>query len=118
MQNTTELATIIVEALQPEIDKLETARNVATPSTGLAIEAIAGCLNSRSGQWRKSKPTKSETAELLWQLLRFHGGNGSLWGFPWFADSETRDQLDTLAILLRGNHSSAANAWSRAINDR
>lgn len=84
------------------------------PTRDEAIEAIAGCINSRTGRWMKSKP-KGELPGLLWDLVRFHRGSGSLWGFPWFADSDTRDRIDTLALVLLGGQSKAADAWGRAL---
>jgi len=84
------------------------------PTRDEAIEAIAGCINSRTGRWKRSKP-KAALPGLLWDLVRFHQGNGSLWGFPWFADSDTRDRIDTLALVLLGGQSNAADAWGRAL---
>lgn len=113
--DTQELALVIWSALSESVSKLAAAGSVAIPEQAESLQAIAGCLSSRNGTWRRSKPTSDDSAALLWQLVKFHRGNGSLWGFPWFADEEQRDRLDTLAILLLGNKSSAANAWKRAI---
>jgi hypothetical protein len=94
------------------MDKLR--EGTPQPTRDEAIQAIAGCINSRTGQWKRSKP-KGTLAGLLWDLVRFHKGNGSLWGFPWFADSDTRDRIDTLALVLLGGKSNAADAWGRAL---
>ena len=86
------------------------------PSTELAHKAIVGCLNKRNGQWRRTKPiVSSEESILLWQLVKFHRGNGSLWGYPHFAKVELREKLDTLAIVLLGGQSSASDNWARAL---
>lgn len=94
------------------MDKLR--EGTPKPTRDEAIEAIAGCINSRTGQWKRSKP-KSELPGLLWDLVKFHRGSGSLWGFPWFADSDTRDRIDTLALVLLGGKSNAADAWGKVI---
>ena len=90
------------------------------PDDDACRAAIRGCLNSRTGRLRASAPPvkkfpRDTGAHLLWTLLRFHRGNGSLWGYPHFADKVERDQMDTLAIILCGGQSTAADAWSRAL---
>ena len=115
MKNTdkTKLATAIFKALP--MDKL--SDKVAKPDATEAIKAIAGCLNSRNGKWRKTVPSRScQESQLLWRLVKFHGGNGNLWGFPWFADHDTRERMDTLAQVMRDGHSSAADAWRKAMH--
>lgn len=104
----------ILAALSDPLTKLRDAGNVACPSDELAREALTGCVKA-DGSWRKTKPADGP-AELLWQLVKFHRGSGSLYGFPWFADAGLRDQLDTLAVLLLGGQSSAAAAWQRALS--
>ena len=92
-------------------------RGVNLPDADTTVQAIAGCLHGRTGQWRKSAP-KDDVPGLLWRLVKFHGGSGNLWGWPWFADAALRDQLDSVAILLRNGRSSAADAWQRALHGR
>lgn len=87
---------------------------MSVPSDELAMRAVKGCINGRNGQWRRSKPADDEAA-LLWQLVKFHRGSGNLWGYPWFANDQLRDELDTLAVVLLGCQSSAADAWKRAV---
>ena len=94
------------------MDKLR--EGTPKPTREEAIEAIAGCINSRTGRWKRSKP-KDELAGLLWDLVKFHRGSGSLWGFPWFADEATRKRIDTLALVLLGGQSNAADAWGKAL---
>jgi len=107
-------ANAIIEAVAGSLQRLRIAGNVAVPCDELAMRAVRGCLHSKKGTWRKSKPQDEESA-LLWQLVKFHRGSGSLWGFPWFSDAQLRDELDTLAVVLLGGQSSAADAWTRAI---
>jgi hypothetical protein len=105
----------LCDALAAPLARLRDAGNVACPSDDLAREALSGCVTK--GRWRKSKPAADKpAAQVLWQLVKFHRGGGSLYGWPWFADEQQRDQLDTLAILLLGCHSRAAEAWSRALS--
>ena len=105
----------LCDALAGSLAVLREKGNVPVPSDELAREALSGCVTK--GRWRKSKPAADKpAAQLLWQLVRFHRSEGSLYGWPWFADEQQRDQLDTLAILLLGCHSRAAEAWSRALS--
>lgn len=80
---------------------------------------LADCLSKTTGRWRKTAPKgKADTgAHLLWTLVKFHGGNGSLWGYPHFADAAERDALDTVAIVLRRGNSSAATAWQKVLGN-
>jgi hypothetical protein len=84
------------------------------PSDELAIRAVKGCLNTKTGAWRATKPAGDE-AGLLWQLVKFHRSGGSLYGWPWFADERLRDELDTLAVVLLGG-SRAASEWQRVLS--
>lgn len=104
----------MIAALAEPLAKLRAAGNVAVPPDELVERAVRGCINTRTGGWRASKPA-DEAAGLLWTLVKFHRSGGSLYGWPWFADEAMRDQLDTLAIVLLGGQSSAANAWQRAV---
>ena len=104
---------VIMAALAEPLAKLREAGNVSVPSDELAVSAVRGCLNTRTGGWRATKPA-DDAAGLLWSLVKFHRSGGSLYGWPWFADETMRDQLDTLAIVLCGG-STAATAWQRAI---
>lgn len=107
-------ALVVMAALADPLRKLREAGSVAVPSDDLAVQAVTGCLNARTGQWRATKPA-DETAGLLWQLVKFHRSGGSLYGWPFFADERLRDELDTLAIVLCGG-SRAADAWQRALS--
>lgn len=111
----TDHALVVMAALAEPLRKLREAGNVAVPSDELAVRAVTGCLNTKTGAWRKTKPD-DEAAGLLWQLVKFHRSGGSLYGWPWFADEAMRDQLDTLAVVMLGGRSSAAEAWQRALS--
>ena len=114
MKNTekTELAAAIYKSLP--MDKV--SDKLAKPDATEAIKAIAGCLNARNGNWRKTLPSRScEESQLLWRLVKFHCGNGNLWGFPWFADAAKRDRLDTLALVMLKGQSRAAEAWREVL---
>ena len=75
-------ALVVMAALADPLRKLREAGSVAVPSDDLAVQAVTGCLNARTGQWRATKPA-DETAGLLWQLVKFHRSGGSLYGWPW-----------------------------------
>ena len=114
MAKADDAAQAIMEAVTGSLQVLRNAGNVAVPSDDLAMRAVRGCLNNRTGGWRASKPADDESA-LLWQLVKFHRSSGSLFGWPWFANEQMRDELDTLAQVLLGGQSNAAKAWQRAI---
>jgi hypothetical protein len=113
-----ERALFNVEKITPHLERLrESGKDIAVPSHDEALQAIEGCLNGRTAEWLKSKPKdKNGTlAQVLWTLMKFHGGGGSLWGWPHFEDKEIVNKMDTLALVLRGGKSSAASAWKRAL---
>ena len=109
-RTTTEIAETIYAALS----MYKLSPTIKQPTREEAIEAIAGCLNKNNGAWRRTAP-KTESSRLLWQLVKFHRSSGSLWGFPWFADADQRDRLDTLALVMLKGHSRAAEAWRQAM---
>ena len=106
---------VVLAAIAEPLAKLRAAGNVPVPTDELAVQAISGCLNTRTGGWRATKPA-DDAAGLLWTLVKFHRSGGSLYGWPWFADETMRDQLDTLAVVLLGGQSRAAAAWQRALS--
>jgi len=106
---------VVMAALAEPLAKLRAAGTIPVPSDDLAQRAVSGCINTRTGGWRASKPA-DEAAGLLWTLVKFHRSGGSLYGWPWFADDTMRDELDTLAVVLLGGRSSAAAAWQRAMS--
>lgn len=114
MAKADDAAVAIMDAVTGSLQVLRNAGNVAVPSDDLAKRAVRGCLNNRTGGWRASKPD-DDAASLLWQLVKFHRSSGSLYGWPWFANEQMRDELDTLAQVLLGGRSNAADAWQRAI---
>ena len=114
-----ETAKLFMQRVEPLMAKLREANNpeIATMERDEMEMAIVNCINSRNGRWRLTAPDyrKFPESELLWKLVKFHRGNGNLWGFPWFADKVKRDQLDTLALLLLGNNSNAVKNWQRVL---
>ena len=111
-----EIAKRIVELFRAKLDWFPDGRaDLPLPSQETILDAIGGCLHSKNGTWRKSKPTSSKAATILWQLVKFHGGNGSLWGYPMLEDKKLVQELDTLALLIRLGNSPASDAWSKAL---
>lgn len=88
-----------------------------SPDRDVCIDAFTRCINHRTNRIRKTKPKGKPTdpAVILWQLIRFHTGNGSLWGWPWFADSGVVDELDTFVHCLLNGQSSACAAWNKVL---
>ena len=79
--------------------------------------ALAGRIKS-DGQWRKTRP-KSEDAEVLWTLVKFHRGSGNLSGWPWFAPRDLVDKFDTAVqcmLLVTGQPMTAVSAWQRVLS--
>lgn len=111
MKNTRELAETVYAALH--IDRLRP--EMPRPTRDDAIDAIEGCLNKHNGAWRRTAPS-GDRSRLLWQLVKFHRGNGSLWGYPWFADEDMRAKMDTLALVMLRGESRAAEAWRKALS--
>lgn len=109
------LATAIYDGLADLIARLPDDTKTFQPDQAIVI--IEGCLNSRTGQWRKTKPKGNHSA-LLWQFVKFFRGNGSLWGYPWFADADTKDKAETLALVLLRGQSSAMDNWRRVLGGR
>lgn len=112
----------LMQRVEPLMEQLRVANftkkiEIATMNADAMELAIVNCINSRNGNWRRTAPDalKFPESSLLWKLVKFHRGNGNLWGFPWFADKDKRDQLDTLALLLLGNNSNAVKNWQRVL---
>lgn len=105
---------VVMAALAEPLRILRESGSVAVPSDELAVRAVKGCLNTKTGGWRATKPSGQE-AGLLWSLVKFHRSGGSLYGWPWFADERLRDELDTLAVVLLGG-SRAASEWQRVLS--
>ena len=111
-----EFVQLAFELIGEHLEKLR-SKNYQLPTDDQIRETVGACVNSRNGKWRKSKPKNGEFAQLLWDLVKFHRGSGSLWGYPWFADPAEREKWDTVALLLLGNRSSAADAWKKALGN-
>ena len=112
----------MVAALGPVLDRLEEKGNVGTCSRSLYVDALSKCLNSRTGQVRKTRPNdKHEHAVALWEALQFRSGRKAtihgLMMAAMMADRETVDGMDTLAVLLVENHKLVAAAWRKQLDD-
>ena len=104
------------------------------PTPEIVREAIHGTLNSRNGKMLSNAPKQSAKplAHVLHKLILWHRSGGNLWGVAMLpmncaniaekrelncTGRELFDQLDTLAILLRGGQSTAANNWARVLGN-
>ena len=69
----TDLAAIVIfKLLEREINAIRAKYpGVSLPMKNCHIEtAIAGCINAKTGQWRKTKPSEPGPARELWYSLR------------------------------------------------
>ena len=69
----TELSAIVIfKTLERQINEIRAKYpGVSLPMENRHIEtAIAGCINAKTGKWRKTKPLKPGPARELWYSLR------------------------------------------------
>jgi len=110
---------VAVEAVRAQV---EWSHQLPSPEDTQA--ALSGCLNSRTGQWRKTAPpARCSAASLLWRTVKWHMSGGSLWGLPhelMLDRSEEHVRVETLAMVLAQmlGGSSAMAAWERALGAR
>jgi hypothetical protein len=104
------------------------------PSATIVREAIDGIFHRRTGNELRSAPPRDKRpiANVLWRIMAWHrssGGMGSIFGMHWACGDivkardldmtglELYDELDTLAIVLLGGRSRAADNWARALGN-
>jgi hypothetical protein len=109
----------VLEGRREQLAAAESALRL--PSSEDCERMIRQCVSSRTGGWRKTKPDSvDDDSLLLWEYVKFHRGNGSLWGHPGMlargCDKNLHDRIDTLAMLLTG--SPAGQRWHRAVHGR
>ena len=102
------------------------------PSADIVHEAIDGIFHRTTGNELRSAPPRDKRpiANVLWRLLAWHrsiGNFGGVFSLQWACDDIVRerdlnvtglelyDHLDTLAIVLLGGQSRAADNWDRAL---
>ena len=118
MSKQDERAQALMDALREPLHKIRQAGNLAVPADDQVADALRGCLSSRDGAWRKTKPDGDGPASVLWTLVKFQRSGGSLYGWPLFADRTLVDQLDTVAqvmLMVSGQELTAVTAWQRAL---
>ena len=109
------VAEIMSHLVEPFRRLREAGHNL--PTNDEMRTALAGCIKS-NGQWRKTRP-KSDDAEVLWTLVKFHRGSGNLSGWPWFAPRDLVDKFDTAVqcmLLVTGQPMTAVSAWQRVLS--
>ena len=115
-----------------EIRRAHLSDTATLPNAPIVREAIDGIFNRRTGNELRSAPPRDKrpVANVLWRIMAWHrssGGMGSIFGLRWACDDivktrdlgmtgpELYDTIDTLAIVLLGGRSRAADNWERAL---
>ena len=113
-------AIVIFKCIERELDTLRQKGNVTCPESDFeVIDAIAGNINARRGQWRKTRP-EGVASSCLYDALRFRTGRTStisgivLSGIR--HGNEAADGFDTIACLLVRNRERIADMAKHALN--
>lgn len=112
-------AIVIFKCIEKELNQLRERGNVTCPaSDSQIVEAIAGNINARRGQWRKTKP-EGIASESLYYALRFRSGRVSTIGGIMLNsmrhDTDVADAYDTIACLLVRNKSRISDMAKHAL---
>jgi len=112
-------AVVIFKCIERELNTLRQKGNVTCPQTDFEIvDAIAGNINARTGQWRKTRP-EGKASESLYYALRFRTGRTATIGGIMLNSirhgSEVSDGYDTIACLLVRNRERIADMAKHAL---
>jgi hypothetical protein len=113
-------AIVVFKCIERELNTLRQKGNVTCPeSDSEIVDAIAGNINARRGQWRKTKP-EGIASESLYHALRFRTGRTSTIGGIVLSGirhgSEVADGFDTIACLLVRNRERISDMAKHALN--
>jgi len=113
-------AIVVFKCIERELNTLKQKGNVTCPeSDSEIVDAIAGNINARRGQWRKTKP-EGIASESLYHALRFRTGRTSTIGGIVLSGirhgSEVADGFDTIACLLVRNRERISDMAKHALN--
>jgi len=113
-----------VETLLKGIEHARPKLQQKLPDVAIVENALNGCISksgSTIGKWKKTKPANNNDAARLWKWVKWHIGNGNLWGLPHddiFENGVKDNTFETLAtvilIITKQNHS-AVDSWSKAL---
>ena len=113
-------AIVIFKCIDRELNTLRQKGSVTCPqSDSEIVEAIAGNINARRGQWRKTKP-EGIASESLYYSLRFRTGRTSTIGGIMLNSirhgADVSDGYDTIACLLVRNRERIADMAKQALS--
>jgi hypothetical protein len=140
----TEVLTGCVDRICAAVERRRACLNdvAPLPDTDIVRTAISGIFNTRTGNELRSAPPRDKRplANVLWRLMAFHrssGGIGGVFSLRWACDDIVKahrkgpyrhksldlnisgeqlfDAINTLAIVLLGGQSRAADNWERAL---
>ena len=113
-------AIVIFKCIERELNTLREKGNVTCPQSDFEIiDAIAGNINARRGQWRKTRP-EGVASESLYYALRFRTGRTATIGGIMLNSmrhgSDVSDGYDTIACLLVRNRERISDMAKNALN--
>lgn len=112
-------AIVIFKCIERELNTLRDKGNVTCPESDFeVIDAIAGNINARRGQWRKTKP-EGIASESLYYALRFRSGRVSTIGGIMLNSmrhgTDVSDAFDTVACLIVRNQKRISDMAKHAL---
>jgi len=112
-------AVVIFKCIERELNTLRDKGNVTCPESDFeVVDAIAGNINARSGQWRKTRPQGAASA-CLYDALRFRTGRTATISGMMLSSmrhgTELADGFDTIACLLVRNKNRISDMAKRAL---
>ena len=113
-------AVVIFKCIERELSTLRDKGNVTCPqSDSEIVDAIAGNINARRGQWRKTRP-EGIASSCLYDALRFRTGRTATIGGLMLNSirhgTDVADGFDTIACLLVRNRERIADMAKHALN--
>lgn len=115
-------AIVIFKCIERELNALRDKGNVTCPESDFeVIDAIAGNINARTGQWRKTRP-ECAASSCLFDALRFRTGRAATISGIMLSGmrhgTELADGFDTIACLLVRNKNRISDMAKHALNKR
>ena len=112
-------AVVIFKCIERELNTLRDKGNVTCPESDFeVVDAIAGNINARSGQWRKTRP-EGKASSCLYDALRFRTGRTATISGIMLSGmrhgTDMADGYDTIACLLVRNKKRISEMAKRAL---
>ena len=113
-------AIVIFKCIERELNTLRQKGYVTCPqSDSEIVDAIAGNINARRGQWRKTRP-EGIASSCLYDALRFRTERTATTGVIMLNSiwngTDLSDAYDTIACLLVSNRERIADMARHALN--